>query len=93
LRAKRRGRATAAPARLVVEGAELPIADGELPRDDWSVVRRDVPLRAGRNTVRLESATQLEVIRFSAYTLSPADLPPGWQVAYQDDWYVVLSVH
>ena len=93
LRAKRRGRAAAAPARLVVDGAELPIADGELPRDDWSAVRRDVPLRAGRNTVRLESSTQLEVIRFSAYTLSPADLPPGWQVAYQDDWYVVLSVH
>jgi hypothetical protein len=90
LRAKRRGRAQATLGTLTVNGTPISIADSELPRDTWADVRRDVPLRAGQNLVQLESASQLEVIRFAAYTLSLADLPSDWHVAYEDGWYVVL---
>jgi hypothetical protein len=90
LRAKRRGRGPGQLGTLVVNGTSIAIADLELPRDSWADIRRDVPLRAGPNEVRLESAAQLEVIRFAAYTLTRADLPAEWQVAYEDDWYVVL---
>jgi len=92
LRAKRRGPARAGSdlGQLTVNGAEIRLAEAELPRDEWAEVRREVPLRAGDNVVRLESSGQLELIRFAAYTLAPADLPADWQVAYEDDWYVVL---
>jgi len=90
LRAKRRGRSPARPGTLVVNGTEIAVADSELPRDAWSDVRRDVPLSAGWNQVRLEAAAQLEVIRVAAYSLSLANLPPAWRVAYEDGWYVVL---
>jgi hypothetical protein len=91
LRAKRRGRGAATLGTLAVNDTTIAMADSELPRDAWADVRREVPLRAGRNVVRLESAAQLEVIRFAAYTLSLTDLPPDWTVAYEDGWYVVLS--
>ena len=91
LRAKRRGRGAATLGPLAVNDTTIAMADSELPRDAWADVRREVPLRAGRNLVRLESAAQLEVIRFAAYTLALTDLPSEWRVAYEDGWYVVLS--
>jgi hypothetical protein len=91
LRAKRRGRSQAALGVLTVNGTPITIADSELPRDEWSDVRRDVALQAGSNVVRLESAAQLEVIRFVAYTLLPEELPPGWRVGHEDGWYLVLA--
>lgn len=47
--------------------------------------------RAGSNTVRLESAAQLEIVRAAAYSLTRADLPSTWRVAHEDGWYVVLD--
>ncbi len=91
VRAKRRNRAQATLGTLAVNGTPTTIADSELPRDTWADVRRDVPLKAGTNTVRLESATQLEVIRVAAYSLTRADLPESWRVAHEDGWYVVLD--
>ncbi len=91
LRAKRRERAQATLGSVVVNGTPTAMADSELPRDTWADVRRDVSLKAGRNEIRLESATRLEVIRVAAYSLSLADLPSTWQVAHQDGWYVVLD--
>jgi hypothetical protein len=91
VRAKRRNRAQATLGTLAVNGTSTTIADSELPRDTWADVRRDVPLKAGSNTVRLESAAQLEVIRVAAYSLSRADLPASWRVAHEDGWYVVLD--
>ncbi len=91
LRAKRRGRSQATLATMTVNETPIAVADSELPRDVWADVRRDVPLRAGPNQVRLESQAQLEVIRFAAYTLTAADLPPGWRTGHQDGWYVVLT--
>ena len=91
LRAKRRNRAQATLGTLAVNGTPTTIADSELPRDTWADVRRDVSLKAGRNEVRLESASQLEVIRVAAYSLSLADLPSSWRMAHQDGWYVVLD--
>jgi hypothetical protein len=91
LRAKRRNRSQATLGSLAVNGTASTIADSELPRDRWADVRRDVPLRAGRNEVRLGSTSQLEVIRVAAYSLTLADLPSSWRVAHQDGWYVVLD--
>jgi hypothetical protein len=91
VRAKRRNRAQATLGTLAVNGTPTTIADGELPRDVWADVRRDVQLVAGRNEICLESAAQLEVIRVAAYSLSLADLPPSWRVAHEDGWYVVLD--
>ena len=91
LRAKRRSSRGAALGTLTVNGQASGIADSELPRDTWADARRDVPLRAGWNVVSLESAAQLEVIRFSAFTLDRADIPAGWRVAYEDGWYVVFE--
>jgi hypothetical protein len=91
LRAKRRNRAQATLGTLSVNGTPTTIADSELPRDTWADVRRDVTLNAGRNEVRLESASQLEVIRVAAYSLSLDDLPSSWRVVHQDGWYVVLD--
>ncbi|MDP8923097.1 MAG: hypothetical protein M3O34_09520 [Chloroflexota bacterium] len=91
LRTKRRNARGASLGTLSVNGQATTIADSELPRDTWADVRRDVPLRAGWNVVQLESAAQLEVIRFSAFTLDPADLPPEWRLAYDDGWYVVFQ--
>lgn len=91
LRAKRRNRGQATLGTLAVNGTSTTIADSELPRDEWADVRRDVPLRAGWNEVRLESDATLEVIRLTAYTLTLADLPPAWQLAHRDGWYVVLD--
>ncbi|MCC6179118.1 MAG: hypothetical protein IT305_27725 [Chloroflexi bacterium] len=91
LRAKRRERAQATLGTLGVNGTSTTIADSELPRDTWADVRRDVALHAGWNGVMLDSDARLEVIRFAAYTLTLADLPPEWRVAYDDGWYVVLA--
>jgi hypothetical protein len=91
LRAKRRNRAPATLGTLAVNGTPTTIADSELPRDTWADVRRDVPLKAGRNTVRLESEAQLEVIRVAAFSLTQADLPASWRVAHDDGWYLVLD--
>ena len=90
LRAKRRGRAPATLGTLLVNDTPVRIADSELPRDAWADVRRDVPIKAGLNQVALEGAAALEVIRFAAYTLTRDDLPPAWELAYGDDWYVIL---
>jgi len=91
LRAKRRNRAPATLGTLSVNGTPTTIADSELPTNTWADVRRDVPLRAGRNQIQLDSAAQLEVIRVAAYSLTQADLPPTWRVAHEDGWYVVLD--
>jgi hypothetical protein len=91
LRAKRRNRSQATLGSLAVNGTASTIADSELPRDSWADVRRDVLLRTGRNEVRLESTSQLEVIRVAAYALTLADLPSSWRVAHQDGWYVALD--
>jgi hypothetical protein len=91
LRAKRRERASATLGTLSVNGTPTTIADSELPRNEWADVRRDVPLKAGRNQIQLDSAAQLEVIRVAAYSLTLADLPPTWRVAHEDGWYMVLD--
>jgi hypothetical protein len=91
LRAKRRNRAPAALGTLTVNGMPTTIADTELPRDSWADVRRDVTLKAGSNSIQLDSAAQLEVIRVAAYSLTLADLPASWRVAHEDGWYVVLD--
>lgn len=91
LRAKRRNRAQATLGTLLVNGTPSRIADSELPRDTWADVRRDVPLKAGRNEVKLESAAELQLIRVGAYSLTTADLPASWRLAYEDGWYVVFD--
>lgn len=90
-RAKRRGRGGASLGTLTVNGSGTSMTESELPRDDWSDVRRQARLRPGPNDVQIESAAQLEALRLTAYTLATGDLPPGWRVAYQDAHYAVLS--
>ena len=89
--ARERSSRGAALGTLSVNGQASQIADSELPRDTWADARRDVPLRAGWNEVRFESAAQLEVIRFRAFTLDRTDLPAEWRLAYDDGWYVVIE--
>jgi len=91
LRAKRRSSRGAALGTLAVNGQPTTIADAELPRDTWADARRDVPLRAGWNAVSFESAAQLEVIRFGAFALDRADLPPTWQIVHDDGWYAIFD--
>jgi len=67
------------------------MTDAELPRDDWSDVRRTVSLRSGWNEVEIRAAQQLEVLRLTGYSLTSSDLPSGWPVVYEDGYYAVLS--
>ena len=67
------------------------MTDDELPRDDWADVRRTVQLRAGWNEVEIRAAQQLEVLRLTGYTLTIADIPPGWSAGYRDAYYTVLK--
>ncbi|MGE3913529.1 MAG: hypothetical protein AB7K36_29535 [Chloroflexota bacterium] len=91
LRAKRRNRAGATLGTISVNGVRTTISDSELPRDTWADVRRDIQLQAGTNTVTLDSAATLEIIRLAAYTLTTADLPPDWRIVHDDGWYVVMD--
>jgi hypothetical protein len=75
----------------VVNGQNLPITDAELPRDDWSDIRRTVTLETGANDIEIRAAQQLEVLRLTAYSLTLADIPTDWSVAYDDAYYVVMS--
>jgi hypothetical protein len=91
LRVKRRGRGPTTPGMLMVNGQEMPVADAELPRDDWASVRRSVRLQEGWNEVEIRAAQQLEVLRFTGYNLVFSDLPSELREAYSDTYYVVLS--
>jgi hypothetical protein len=91
LRVKRRGRTSASPGALGVNGQELPMTDTELLRDDWADVRRSVALRAGSNEVSIRASQQLEVLRLTGYSLTEADLPAGWAIGYQDAYYAVFT--
>jgi hypothetical protein len=75
----------------VVNGQNLPITDAELPRDDWSDIRRAVTLKSGANDIEIRAAQQVEVLRLTAYSLTLADIPADWSVAYEDAYYVVMS--
>ncbi len=91
LRVKRRGRGPTSPGAMSVNGADLPMTDAELPRDDWADVRRTVSLRSGWNDVEIRATQQLEVLRLTGYSLLASDLPSGWPMVYEDGYYAVLS--
>jgi hypothetical protein len=91
MRVKRRGARVPTAGALVVNGVSHSISDGELPRDTWADVRREVALRAGENVVRIESGAQLEILRLTAYTLTADDVPAGWRTVFDDGWYIVLQ--
>jgi hypothetical protein len=90
LRARRRSQAPRVSARLVVNGAEYPIAESETPRDEYAEIRRPVVVRSGQNDVRFEAGAEFELARFVAYTASLQDLAPRFELLYEDSDAVVL---
>jgi hypothetical protein len=91
LRARRRSNAPRIAAHLLVNGANFPIAEGEIARDEYREIVRAVPLRAGRNEVRFQTDAALELARFVAYTTPLSALLDRFSTAYADSDTVLLT--
>jgi hypothetical protein len=74
-----------------VNGADFPIAEGEIARDEYREIVRAVPLRAGRNEVRFQTDAALELARFVAYTTPLSTLLDRFTMAYADSDTVLLT--
>lgn len=92
LRARRETQAGRIAAVLAVNGAEHQVSEGEVPREQWAEVARQVPLRSGWNDVKFLARAEFNLERVVAYTATAEDLAAaGLRVAYQNDWYAVAS--
>lgn len=91
LRARRRSASPRISSHLLVNGTDFPIGEGETERDQYDEVVRTVEVRAGQNEVRFQAAASIELARFVAYTLPVGAYLDHFQVAYEDDYTVVLS--
>ncbi|MCC7105990.1 MAG: hypothetical protein IT307_12680 [Chloroflexi bacterium] len=77
---------------ITVNGTSYELAEGELARESWVDVTRQVALKAGLNDVRFEARADFYLERIVAYIATAADLAAiGLRPLYQDDWYAVLG--
>jgi hypothetical protein len=91
LRARRRSKSPRLSARLLVNGVEYPVAEAETPLDSYAEISREVAVRRGQNEVRFQTASTIELARFTAYVAPREALSERFAVVYEDPSTVVLA--